>query len=172
MANTSVSIEETNTTPTTEAPENPATEGSQGLLTQEQVNTLVGNARTKERAKYPNYEEYKAAYEKLQEIEESNKTDLEKAISRADKLQAELDDLKAKEERKSWREEVSKETGVPADVIAGDTKEEMAAHAESLKKLIPDSTKPIVASDGFAPAADGAGKSTREQFAEAMQNIF
>ena len=39
MANASVSTEETNTTPATEAPENPAAEGSQGLLTQEQVNT-------------------------------------------------------------------------------------------------------------------------------------
>lgn len=172
MANASVSTEETTTTPATEAPENPAAEGSQGLLTQEQVNTLVGNARTKERAKYPNYDEYKAAFEELKELKDSQKSDLEKATSRADELQKELDALKAEKERKSWREEVSKETGVPADVIAGDTKEEMAAHAESLKKLIPDSTKPIVASDGFAPAAGGAGKSTREQFAEAMQNIF
>lgn len=171
MADASASVEEAITTPATEEAKSPAAEGSQALLTQEQVDALVGKARTKERAKYPNYSEYKAAYEELQELRDSQRTDLERATSRADALQAELDAIKAREEQAGWRREVSKATGIPEAVIAGATKEEMSEHAEALRQLLPDAAKPVVASDGFAPASIG-GRSTREQFAEAVKNAF
>lgn len=163
---------EGNGTPATEGIESPAAEGSQGLLTQEQVNTLVGNARTKERAKYARYDEYKAAFEELEALKESQKTDLEKATSRADALQAELDALKAREQMAAWRAEVAQASGVPAEAISGATKEEMEAHAETLKKLFPQHAAPVVASDGFAPAAVPGGGTPREKFAAALEGML
>lgn len=170
MAEPNASTEAT-TTPSVEANENPAIEGSQKLFTQEQVNSLVGGARTKEREKYPNYEEYKKAYEELNDLKEAQKSDLEKATSRAEEAEQKLAEYEHKAEVATWRSEVSKETGVPAEAISGNTKEEMQSCAESLKKYFPDSSKPFISSDGNAPA-NLAGHATRDQFAAAVDKLL
>lgn len=143
--------------------------GDSQLFTQEQVNQLVGNARKKERAKYENYEKYKADSEKLAEIELANQTDLEKAITRAEKAESELQEILLNKQISEWKEEVSKETGVPIEAINGTTREDMEACAESLKKYFPqsDPKSPFIASDGFAPSHVPT-KTTRELFAEAL----
>lgn len=160
-------------TPNTEAgAQNPAMEGSEPkTFTQEQVNALVGNARTHERSKYPNYDQYKAAFEELEKIREGEKSDLQKAIERAEKAEGERNALQAEKDRNSWAQEVSKATGVPADVLRGATKEEMEAHAESLKPHFSGNAAPVVNSDGFAPAA-GAAATNAERFAQALEGIL
>lgn len=146
--------------------------GDSQTFTQDQVNVLVGNARKKERAKYENYEKYKADSEKLAEIEEANKTDLEKALSRAEQAEKELTALKQTQQIAEWKAEVSKETGVPAEALHGESREALEACAETLQKYFTpqDNTRPYIASDGFAPS-DTKGKSTRDQFAEALRDF-
>ena len=63
-------------------------------FTQEEVNKIVENRVAKERAKAnAEYEELRQKASKFDEIEEANKSELQKATERADSLQKQLDDL-------------------------------------------------------------------------------
>ena len=73
---------------------------------------------------------------KLAEIEEASKTEAEKAAERLAELEGKVKDYEQREQVAAWKAEISAETGVPANVLAGSTKDEIAAHAESLKPLI------------------------------------
>lgn len=154
--------------------ENPAMEGSQQMFTQDQVNSIVGNTRKEERAKYADFEKYKEGYKKLQELEESQKTELERAVSRAEAAENELAEIKRIQQVSQWKSEVAKETGVPVDIINGSTKEEMEECATKLQEYIPKTEErdvPYVASDGFAPLTSD-GKATRDQFAAALDDLL
>ena len=152
--------------------QNPAIEGSEPkTFTQEQVNALVGSARVHERQKYQNYDQYKAAFEELEKIKEGEKSDLQKAIERAEKAESERNALQAEKDKSTWASEVSKATGVPAEVLRGSTKEEMQAHAEALKPHFATNAAPVVNSDGFAPAA-GAAATNAERFAQVLDGIL
>lgn len=70
---------------------------------------------------------------KLDEIEEANKSELQKATERANNLEAELNGLKKAEEVRLMRENVAKETGVPSSLLNGDTEESCKAQAEAIK---------------------------------------
>lgn len=146
--------------------------GDSQMFTQDQVNVMVGNARKKERAKFENYERYKADSERLAEIEEANKSDLEKALSRAEQAETELAAIRLAQQVAEWKGDIAKETGVPVEALHGSTREELEACAEGLRKYFPsaDSSKPYVASDGFAPT-DRRGRTSREQFADALQDF-
>lgn len=140
------------------------------LFSQEQVNSLVGQAKAQTRAKYPDYDKYKAAYAELQTLKEASQTDLEKATARADKAEAALQELMAAQEVASARAQVSKDTGVPLELLTASTQEELEAQAETLQKYI-GKKPPYVASDGFAPSSKNS-VSTRELFAQTMDSIL
>ena len=95
---------------------------------QEDVNRIVANRVSK----YSDYEELKAKAAKFDEAEEAQKTELEKAQERANKLQSELDGIKAAEELRKMRDEVSKQTGVPAELLTGTTEEECREQANGI----------------------------------------
>ena len=54
------------------------------IETQEEFDKVTATIKYKERQKYTNYEEYKKAAGELEQIKEANKTELEKAIQRAE----------------------------------------------------------------------------------------
>lgn len=77
--------EATEATPASEqapAPQNdpPAAERT---FTQEEVNRIAGEARVRERQKYADYEDLKGKAARFDEFEQSQKTELEKALERA-----------------------------------------------------------------------------------------
>ncbi len=74
--------------------ENSTIDGSERTFTQEEVNRLVGKARKEASHKNENYEMYKSAYEELEQIKESNKSELQKAQDKATKLETQLKALK------------------------------------------------------------------------------
>ena len=112
----------TQTAPEAEAEQTPKT------FTQEDVNRIVANRVSK----YSDYEELKAKAAKFDEAEEAQKTELEKAQERANKLQSELDGIKAAEKLRKMRDEVSKQTGVPAELLTGTTEEECREQANGI----------------------------------------
>lgn len=59
-------------------------------FTQEQVNSIVGKEKEKYKSKYANFDEYKKAFDELNEIKEQNKTELEKMQDRAERAEKEL----------------------------------------------------------------------------------
>lgn len=133
-------------------------------FTQEDVNRII----QKRVAKYSDYEELKAKAAKLDEMEEANKSELQKAQERAGQLQAELDKLNKAEELRTIRNEVAEASGVPAGLLTGTTKEECEEQAEKILNF----AKP----DGYPKVKDAGEvsgklkKETRDQFAEWMEN--
>lgn len=112
------------------------------ITTQQDLNRIVSERLSRERAKYSDYESLKAKAAKFDEAEEASKTELEKAQSRAEKAEAKLKSLAHELQITAWKEQVSKETGIPADVLRGVTLEELNSHADALKTLIvPHTTK-------------------------------
>jgi len=106
-----------------------------------------------ERAK----ENAKAA-ERLAELEEAAKTEEQKRAEQLAELQAKVTEYETREQIAAWKAEVAEATGVPANALAGSTKEEIEAHAETLKPLIaqPQPAKPqplIVPAEGKTPPA-------------------
>jgi len=155
-------------TPTT-APAEPATPGSRLPTTQEELDKLFGARLHEERAKFADFEEYKAAAERLKAIEEASKTELEKAadkaakaVERAEKAEWELAELKAASRLEAWRQAASKKTGVPAEALHGSTEEEVMALAESLRRHF--TATPVVPGGGEPPTPAQPGDFLRDGF--------
>lgn len=92
--------------------------GSQQTFTQDEVNRLLAKERRTEAAKYEGFDEYKAAAERLAEIEEASKSDLEKAQAAAQKWEAEAKKLKADADRREAVAKAAAEHGVDAEMLA------------------------------------------------------
>jgi hypothetical protein len=106
-------------------------------FTQDQVNALLADTKRKEREKFADYDDVKAKASRLDQIEESAKTDTQKAVDRAAELEAELNKYKSKEQVTQWATEITKDSDIPASVLRGSTKEELEQHFEQLKGLAP-----------------------------------
>ena len=132
-------------------------------FTQEEMDAIIGERLKRERAKYVDYESLKEKADKFDAFEEANKTELQKATERAEALQKELNAYKKADEVRELRDKVSKETGVPADLITGEDEETCRAQAEKLKAYI---------APGYPNVKDGGevrhptSTKTRDQFAD------
>lgn len=113
--------------------------------TQADLDRIIADRLSRERSKYADYEDLKAKAQRLAEIEEANKTEAEKVAEQLAELQAKVAEYETREQINAWKQEVAEATGVPAAVLAGSTKEEIEAHAESLKPLITPSAQPAAA---------------------------
>ena len=102
------------------------------LFTQEQVNGFF-NKRYSEMMSQ--MEEYKAKAEKFDQMEEANKSELQKATERAQALEAELNGIKKAESIRAIREKVAKETGIPMQsmsLLTGETEEACLDQAKAI----------------------------------------
>lgn len=142
------------------------------ITTQEDLDKIIGARLDRERKKYAGFEDLKAKAEKYDAIEEGQKTELQKLQERIEKAEKENAVFKQREQVSTWAAEVSKETGVPANLLRGSTKEELEAHAEQLKEFTTgQSTAPIVNSDGMKPKGK-VGITNADRFADATEGIF
>ena len=121
-------------TMTTEVGTNESTQASEEprTFTQEELNKIVQERVHKERAKFENYEEMKAKAAKFDEMEEANKTELQKAQERAEKLEAKLKGIETEQEIRAIKDKVSEETGVPVSLLTGTTEEDCKAQADAI----------------------------------------
>lgn len=142
------------------------------ITTQEDLDKIIGERLSRERKKYAGFDDLKAKAEKYDAIEEGQKTELQKLQERIEKAEKENAAFKQREQVNTWAAEVSKETGVPANLLRGSTKEELEAHAELLKEFtVERSTAPIVKSDGMKPKGK-AGVTTADLFADATDGAL
>lgn len=151
-----------NATENTAVAENAAEQATESkpaekTFTQAELDRIV-----QERVKEMN--EYKAKAAKYDELEESNKTELQKAQEEAAKLKKELSDIKQANEIRGIREKVSAEKGVPIDLLTGETEEACEAQA---KKLLEFAGHPYVMDGGEAKTT--AKQTTASQFADWMK---
>lgn len=86
-------------------------------FTQNEVNSIVADRLTRERAKYADYDDLKA---KAQQF---------------DTTKAQLDELNRAQARTEMLGRVSAATGVPAELLTGETEEECTAQAQAIAKF-------------------------------------
>lgn len=91
---------------------------------------------------------------RFDEVEDANRTDLERETARADAAEKIIADSKAKTDAENLRAEIAKAKGfeerkVPATALRGSTREELEAHADEILALLPAPPE--------APSADGQG---------------
>jgi len=117
-------------------------------FTQDEVNAIVADRLTRERAKYADYD------------------DLKGKAGRATALQQQLDAMKADSDRREMKQRVSAATGVPAALLTGDTEESCTEQAHEIMQFAAPSY-PAIPDGGtagavgnyqnvFSPASDKA----------------
>lgn len=105
------------------------------VFTQDQVNDFVAREKSKIESQFADYNDLKAAAEKLAQIEEANKTDLEKVTGERDTLKTAAESAAAE----NMRLRVALAKQLPAELIdrlRGSSKEELEADADELLKLV------------------------------------
>lgn len=138
----------------TEATDNQAAAGERHtftpITTQEDLDKVIGARLARERDKYADYDDLKAAASKL--------ADAEARLAQID-AQAALDKI---------RNDVAKEAGVPADLLRGSTKDELTAHASALAEALQARPSvPVIPTQGATPSVSEAD-SARRAFAQEL----
>lgn len=103
------------------------------IQSQDDLNKIVEARLARERAKFADYPELKSKAEKLAEMEEQGKSELEKAIARAEKAEqdaAAAAELVAAKDREVLVRDVAADKKVPAKYLTGGTREELEASAD------------------------------------------
>lgn len=116
------------------------------ITSQEALDAIIAKRVERERRKYADYDTLAAKISTLE-------TDLAAAA-------AKVQDYEREAAHTALVREVAKETGVPADLLRGSTREEMTAHGKALAEyLTARSATPVIPSLGAAPET----KQTTEQ---------
>ena len=146
-------------------PTTPAAEGQQPerTFTQAEMNAIISDRLSRERSKYADYGDLKAKAQQFDAAQDAGKTELQKANEKAAKLQEQLDTLTRANTLRELRSKVAAATGVPAELLSGDTEESCTAQAQAILKF---------AQPGYPSVRDGGEVrnkptgSTRQQFAD------
>lgn len=140
--------------------------------TQDELNKIIADRISRERAKYGDYKDLQAKAAKFDEIEQASRSDVEKASERAASAERERDDARGRLDRL----EVALEKGLTpsqAKRLVGGTREELEADADELLKDLGDSNKPRSPRPDPNQGRLGNGAaSTAEQFAAAIEPHF
>lgn len=123
-------------------------------FTQADVDKIVAERLTRERAKYADYETLSKKAAKVDELVEASKT-----------MRSELDALKSAETLRVMREKVSKDTGVPVDLLTAGSEEECAEQAKRIMEFAKPGAYPQMRDGGEAKSGPSK-QATRDQFAK------
>jgi len=140
------------------------------IQSQEEFDRAIARRIAEERAKFQGYDEYRAAAARLKEIEDADRSDLEKARAEAAEWRAKAEGLEAAARLERQKAEAAAKWGVPAEALRGSTEEEVVLHAEQLAALLKPPAAGLVGSEGRGPAQ--AGASTAALFAQAVDGIL
>lgn len=168
--------EQTGATTTTEETNNEQGKGEKefaAITSQDELNKIVGARLAREREKFADYDELKAAADKLKQFEESQKTESQKQADRIAELEQEATALKAEALRAQVAQEKSDpEKGILIDpsLLNGSTREALEASADALIKFKGESS-PFPKADPSQGARGSTAKlSAADRFAEAFKD--
>lgn len=133
----------------TDAPEPTTAEQTDQPETDWKAEARKWEQRAKDNARTA--KENQTAAQRLAEIEESSKSELQKAVEARDAALKRVQEFESERQVSAWKTEVAAETGVPVEWLRGSTREELAAHAEVLKPAAPSARGPQVPSPGNIP---------------------
>lgn len=133
----------------------------EAITSQEDFDKRIAARIARERKRFEDYEDVKAKAARLDELEEQNKTEAQKAAERLEAAERRAADL----ELKAARAEVAAAKGVPADLLTGSTVEELSASADALIKFkeAAASRQHVAPNEGRGESVSGEG--TAGQFA-------
>ena len=139
-------------------------ETTQDIDWQAQYNDAIRHSREWEKRAKDN----KNAAEELEKLKEASMTEQEKAAKHVKELEDKVASYETAKQRADWKAQASAETGVPADVIEGDSLEAMQSHAKRIHELLNPKPK--------APAVHGAdrqpsGKGPNESMVNYLRNL-
>lgn len=157
MADTETVIQETNDTVVETTQER--------TFTQAELDEIIKARVAKERAKYGDYETLRTKASKFDEMEEANKSELQKATEKADALQKQLDAMTKQNEVRSVREKVANDTGVPASLLLGETEEDCMEQAYGILAYKNNKNGYPVVKDG-GEVSHHEKKNVADQFAD------
>lgn len=100
-------------------------------FTQEEVDAIVLKRVGKEKARYADYDELKAKAEKYDESQD-NRTELQKIKDQYNELQSKYDSMVKADSVAKIRRSVSKDTGVPENLLTAETEEDCKAQAKAI----------------------------------------
>lgn len=142
---------------------------------QAELDRIISDRVSRERAKYQDYGDLKQKATQFDAIAEAQKSELQKAVERADAAEKRAQEFESAQQVAAWKAEAAKASGVPVDALRGSTEEEIKAHAETLKTLIPapdakrGAVGPYVPAEGGTPSTQ-LGADPASQFAEIIRN--
>lgn len=113
-----------------------------------------------------------AALARVKEFEDRDKTETQKAAERIAELEkalADKDTVIASKDREAERAKIAADKGVPANLVTGDTLEEMEASAEAALDWAGTGRKPIGALRSGASASNSADP--KEKAAQAIRSL-
>lgn len=159
MADTAT-VEQVNGTESVETQEN-------RTFTQQELDEIVKSRIAKERAKYTDYEDLRAKASKFDELEEANKSELQKATERAEALQKQIEEMTKADEIRTVRNKVSAETGVPANLLTANSEEECMTQANAILAFAKPNSYPSLKDGGEVQNVQT--KTVEDQFADWFQ---
>lgn len=139
------------------------------IESQEAFDAAIKERLERERAKFKDYEEVKRKAAEFDKAEEAKLSELQKANAEIERLKADAKKRDAADAKRAAKEKVSKETGVPFDLIAGEDEESMAAFANAVKAYAKKPSAPKVPDGG--KFADGA-KAAKSDNARFVAELF
>ncbi|MEE0214344.1 MAG: heavy metal transporter [Bifidobacterium longum] len=110
------------------------------------------------------------AAEELQQFKDSQLSEAEKAAKRIKELEAAEAAYEAEKQRNEWKAQVSKETGVPASLLHGDTLEAMTANAKAIDQYAHPKPKGMP-NQGKTPDGKAAGADERAWADDLFSNL-
>jgi hypothetical protein len=132
--------------------------------TQDEINGIVQERLSRERKKYEDYDSLKEKAAKFDELEEANKSELQKAQDKAAELEAKLAEIEKEKTINEMRNKVAQEKGVPAELLIGDTEEACTTQADGILNFSRINGYPSVKDAGESNVVNKT--STKEQFKE------
>ncbi len=144
--------------------------------TQADLDRIIGERLSRERAKFADYEDLQAKAAQLDAITEADKTEQQKLQEQLAASEARVAEYELADKIRGWASEIAKETGVPAELLRGGTEAEMRAHAEALKTAGIGQAETSVKT-GLGPYVPGEGSqpdkpvgNTGDMFAAFLEN--
>lgn len=125
--------------------------------------------KAKAREQEKRAKENAAAAKELADFKESQKTETQKWMDRAQSAEGALSAIQVAQQIRDAKDAVAKQYGVPADVLRGTDIDEIEEHAKSLKALLPEPRKPGQVPGEGRTVTSGTGDPA-QQFAELIRN--
>lgn len=139
-------------------------------FTVDDVNRIVAERVKRVKSEVPaDYDDLKAKAAKFDELEEANKSELEKAQSALNAANAKLEQMEAERTRAAIRASVAQATGVPANLISGDDEEAMTASAQAIAAYV-EAQKPSFPSDKGGAGGSGVSGITEQDINNARNS--